>query len=393
MNVQKLSIRDLPLAGRRVLIRCDFNVPTDANGRITDDSRITASLPTIRYAQSSGAAVILCSHLGRPKHGYEEKFSLAPVRRRLSELLETDIPLAADPASALPMSRQLQPGGVMLLENVRFFRGETENDPALAAQYAALADVFINDAFGSCHRAHASTEAVARLLPAASGLLVEKELACMGPVLASPRRPFVLVLGGSKVSDKIGVIDNLLPSADAVLIGGGMSYTFTRARGGSIGGSLLEEDRLDYCRRLLRQAEAAGRPIHLPADNVIAADPGSDHTEIVPDGQIPDGCMGLDIGPETVRDFAAVIAQAGTVLWNGPMGVFEKPLFAEGTRAVAQALADSSADTIVGGGDSATAVAQFGLTDKMTHVSTGGGASLEFFSGLELPGIAALQDK
>ena len=392
MNYHKKSVRDIPVSGKKVLVRCDFNVPLDADLNITNAGRIIASLPTIQYLLDQGAAVILCSHLGRPKNGYEEKYSLKPVRACLQELLGVPVDLAANLDIAQVKASALRPGQVLLLENVRFFPGETKNSPELARRYASLAEVFVCDAFGSCHRAHSSTEAVAHLLPAVSGFLVEKELRCMGPALTDPKRPFVLVLGGSKVSDKIAVIDNLLPSADAVLIGGGMSYTFTKARGGQIGKSLCEDDRLDYCRDLLEKAQALGKPIYLPEDDVIAPGLDSADTQIVPDGQIPEELMGLDIGPKTAEAFAKVIAGAGTVLWNGPMGVFEKPAFAAGTRAVAQALADSPADTIVGGGDSATAVAQFGLSEKMTHVSTGGGASLEFFSGLELPGVACLMD-
>ena len=392
MNYRKKNVRDIPVSGKKVLVRCDFNVPLDSDLHITNAGRITASLPTIRYLLDQGAAVILCSHLGRPKNGYEEKYSLKPVRACLQELLGVPVDLAANLDIAQVKASALRPGQVLLLENVRFFPGETKNSPELARRYASLAEVFVCDAFGSCHRAHSSTEAVAHLLPAVSGFLVEKELRCMGPALTDPKRPFVLVLGGSKVSDKIAVIDNLLPSADAVLIGGGMSYTFTKAKGGQIGKSLCEDDRLDYCRDLLQKAQDLGKPIYLPVDDVVAPGLDSTETQIVPDGQIPQDLMGLDIGPKTAQAFAEVIAGAGTVLWNGPMGVFEKPAFAAGTQAVAQALADSPADTIVGGGDSATAVAQFGLSEKMTHVSTGGGASLEFFSGLELPGVACLLD-
>ena len=395
MNYRKRSVRAMDVAGKRVLVRCDFNVPLDRECRITSDARIVAALPTIRLLLEKGAAVILCSHLGRPKNGPEAKYSLAPVRVRLEELLGQPVGFAADTVGpeAKEKASALVPGEVLLLENVRFLPGETKNDPAVAAEYAALADLFVNDAFGSCHRAHASTEAVARLLPSASGLLVEKELDCMGPALAEPKRPFVLVLGGSKVSDKIGVIDNLLPTTDTVLVGGGMSYTFTKAKGGSIGNSLCEEEKTAYCLELLARAEALGKTILLPVDARIAEkiDEAAE-VRTAADGEIPEGWMGLDIGPETETLFANAIAGAGTVVWNGPMGVFEMAPFAGGTLAVAKALAECGGDTIVGGGDSATAVEQFGLTDRMTHVSTGGGASLEFFSGLELPGIACLPD-
>ena len=395
MNYQKKTILDADFSGKKVLMRCDFNVPTDDAGVITDDSRIRKTLPTIRALLEGGAAVILCSHKGRPKNGYEEKYSLKVVAQRLSELLDLPVDLAADIVGpeAQAKAAALQPGQVLLLENVRFMKGETKNDMELAKQYAALAEIFVNDAFGSCHRAHSSTVGVAAYLPAYSGLLVKKELDVMGKALSDPNRPLVLIMGGSKVSDKIGVIDHMLSLADDIIIGGGMSYTFSAAKGGKIGTSLCEAESFDYCRQLLEKAQEKGVKIHLPVDTIAADHFAADATpELYPEGQIPDDRMGLDIGPETRKLFADVIKNAGTVIWNGPMGVFEFPAFAAGTEAVAKAMAESQAVTIVGGGDSAAAVEQMGYSDKITHVSTGGGASLEFFAGAELPGVAALLD-
>ncbi len=395
MNYKKKTIEDVDVKGKRVLVRCDFNVPTDDQGAITDDSRIVKTLPTIRTLLDRGAAVILCSHKGRPKNGYEEKYSLRVVAERLSALLGLPVDLAADIVGpeAQAKAQALQPGQVLLLENVRFLKGETKNDMELAKQYAALAEIFVNDAFGSCHRAHSSTVGVASYLPAYSGLLVKKELEVMGKALSDPNRPLVLIMGGSKVSDKIGVIDHMLSLADDIIIGGGMSYTFTAAGGGKIGASLCETDSFEYCRTLLKKAEERGVRIHLPVDTVAADHFAADAEPVIyTEGQLPDNMMGLDIGPKTRALYAEVIEKAGTVIWNGPMGVFEFPAFAEGTRAVAEAMAKSQAITIVGGGDSAAAVAQMGYSQQITHVSTGGGASLEFFSGAELPGVAALLD-
>lgn len=395
MNYKKKTILDADLKGKKVLCRCDFNVPTNDEGVITDDSRIVKTLPTISYLLEQGAAVILCSHKGRPKNGYEEKYSLKVVQARLSQLLDLPVDLASDVVGpqAQEKAAALQPGQVLLLENVRFMDGETKNNPALAEKYAGLADIFVNDAFGSCHRAHSSTVGVASFLPAYSGLLVKKELDVMGKAISDPNRPLVLIMGGSKVSDKISVIDHMLSLADHIIIGGGMSYTFTAARGGSIGTSLCETDSFGYCRELLQKAEAQGVQIHLPVDSVAADHFAADATPVVyEDGAIPENMMGLDIGPKTREIYAEVIRNAGTVIWNGPMGVFEFPAFAAGTRAVAEAMADSKAVTIVGGGDSAAAVEQMGFSQKITHVSTGGGASLEFFAGEELPGVVALLD-
>ena len=395
MNYKKKTILDADLKGKKVLCRCDFNVPTNDEGVITDDSRIRKSLPTIQYLLEQGAAVILCSHKGRPKNGYEEKYSLKVVQQRLQELLDIPVALADDIVGpkAQEMAAALQPGQVLLLENVRFMKGETKNDMELAKQYAALAEVFVNDAFGSCHRAHSSTVGVASFLPAYSGLLVKKELDIMGKAISDPNRPLVLIMGGSKVSDKIGVIDHMLSLADHIIIGGGMSYTFTAARGGKIGTSLCETESFGYCLELLKKAEEQGVKIHLPVDTVAADHFAADAEPVLFDeGQIPDNMMGLDIGPKTREIYADLIKNAGTVIWNGPMGVFEFPAFAAGTQAVAKAMAESTAVTIVGGGDSAAAVEQMGYSDQITHVSTGGGASLEFFAGAELPGVAALLD-
>lgn len=395
MNYQKKTILDVDLKGKKVLMRCDFNVPTDDAGMITDDSRIRKTLPTIQALLEQGAAVILCSHKGRPKNGYEEKYSLKVVKARLEELLNMPVELASDVVGpeAQEKAKALQPGEILLLENVRFMKGETKNDMELAKAYAALAEVFVNDAFGSCHRAHSSTVGVASFLPAYSGLLVKKELDVMGKALSDPNRPLVLIMGGSKVSDKIGVIDHMLTLADDIVIGGGMSYTFTAARGGKIGTSLCEKESFAYCLDLLKKAEEKGVRIHLPVDVVAADHFAADAQPVIyAEGEIPDHMMGLDIGPKTRELFAEVVKKAGTVIWNGPMGVFEFPTFAAGTEAVAKAMAESNAVTIIGGGDSAAAVEQMGYADRITHVSTGGGASLEFFAGEELPGVAALLD-
>ena len=395
MNYKKKTILDVELKGKKVLCRCDFNVPTNDEGVITDDSRIRKTLPTIQYLLDHGAAVILCSHKGRPKNGYEEKYSLKVAQARLSELLGQPVALASDIVGpeAQEKAAALQPGQVLLLENVRFMKGETKNDMELAKQYAALAEIFVNDAFGSCHRAHSSTVGVASFLPAYSGLLVKKELDIMGKAISDPNRPLVLIMGGSKVSDKIGVIDHMLTLADHIIIGGGMSYTFTAAKGGKIGTSLCETESFGYCLELLKKAQEKGVQIHLPVDTVAADHFAADAEPVLFDeGQIPDNMMGLDIGPKTREIYADIIRNAGTVIWNGPMGVFEFPAFAAGTNAVAKAMAESAAVTIVGGGDSAAAVEQMGYSDKITHVSTGGGASLEFFAGAELPGVAALLD-
>ncbi len=392
----KKTIEDIDVAGKKALVRCDFNVPL-SDGVITDDKRIVAALPTIRYLLDHGAAVILCSHLGRPKNGPEEKYSLKPVAKRLSELLGVPVTLAADVVGpdASARAAALQPGQVLLLENVRFEKGETKNDPELSRKLASFADLFVNDAFGTAHRAHCSTTGVADYLKTAvSGFLISKELEIMGGALEHPRRPFVAILGGAKVSDKIGVIESLLDKADSVLIGGGMAYTFFRAQGFGIGSSICEEEKLDVARSLLAKAKEKGVTLLLPVDNVVSDAFSADAaTQVVSSDAIPDGWMGMDIGPKTRVLFAEEVKKAGTVMWNGPMGVFEMAPFAEGTRAVAQAMADSGAVTIIGGGDSAAAAAQLGFEDRITHISTGGGASLEFIEGLDLPGIACLNDR
>ncbi|MBQ8264897.1 MAG: phosphoglycerate kinase [Oscillospiraceae bacterium] len=396
MNYNKKTVYDIDLAGKKVLLRCDFNVPQDkATRAITDDKRIRAAIPTIRYLLEQGAAVIACSHLGKPKGEVKPELTLAPVAVRLGELLGKEVIFAADTIGpdAQAKAAALKCGEIMLLENTRFDKREEKNDPEFAKALADMAEVYVSDAFGAVHRAHASTAGVADYLPAVSGLLIQKELEVMGGALAAPARPFVAILGGAKVSDKIAVINNLLDKADTIIIGGGMAYTFLKAQGHTIGKSLLEEDRLDYALEMVAKAEEKGVKLLLPLDNLCAAE-FSASAEAVPCGQdVPEGMMGMDIGAKTVEAYSAAVKGAGTVIWNGPMGVFEFDAFAEGTRAVARALAESGAITIVGGGDSAAAVAQLGFADKMTHIPTGGGASLEFLEGKNLPGVACLQDK
>ena len=394
--MNKKTVKDICVKGKKVLVRCDFNVPLDENKNITDETRINAALPTIKYLLDNGAAVILCSHLGRPKGEFNMKYSLAPVAKRLSEKLGFEVKLAKDVIGedAKKLAAEVKPGEAILLENVRFQPEEEKNDPAFAKELASMAELYVSDAFGTVHRAHASTAGVAAYLPAVSGLLVAKELEVMGGALNNPKRPFVAVLGGAKVSDKIGVINNLLDKADTIIIGGGMAYTFAKAQGGSIGKSLCEEDKLDYAREMIAKAEKNGVKLLLPSDTMAADDFSNDaKRQVVSTMAIPDGWEGMDIGPDTIRTFCDAVKGAGTVVWNGPMGVFEFENFAAGTRAMAQALADSGAITIVGGGDSAAAVEQMGFADKITHISTGGGASLEFLEGLELPGVACLLDK
>ena len=397
MNYNKKTIMDVDVAGKKILLRCDFNVPQDNDtGAITSDKRIVAALPTIKYLLDQGAAVIACSHLGKPKGEWKEKLSLAPVAVRLSQLLGQEVIFAKDVVGddAKAKAAALQGGQIMLLENLRFDPREEKNDPSFAKELADMAELYVSDAFGSVHRAHASTAGVAAFLPAVSGLLVAKELEIMGGALNDPKRPFVAVLGGAKVSDKIGVINNLLERANTIVIGGGMAYTFAKAQGGSIGKSLCENDKLDYALEMIEKAKKNGVKLLLPIDTV-AADIFSNDAKrmVVSTMAIPDDYEGMDIGPETTKLFCDAVKGAGTVVWNGPMGVFEFENFAAGTRAMAQALADSGAVTIVGGGDSAAAVEQMGFADKITHISTGGGASLEFLEGLELPGVACLLDK
>ena len=397
MNYNKKTVQDVDVKGKKVLLRCDFNVPQDKEtGAITSDKRIVAALPTIRCLLEKKAAVIACSHLGKPKGEWKAKLSLAPVAQRLSELLGQEVIFAKDIVGedAKAKAAALQGGQIMLLENLRFDPREEKNDPSFAEELASMAELYVSDAFGTVHRAHASTAGVAAYLPAVSGLLVAKELEVMGGALNNPKRPFVAVLGGAKVSDKIGVINNLLEKADTIIIGGGMAYTFAKAQGGSIGKSLCEEDKLDYAREMIAKAEKNGVKLLLPSDTMAADDFSNDaKRQVVSTMAIPDGWEGMDIGPDTIRTFCDAVKGAGTVVWNGPMGVFEFENFAAGTRAMAQALADSGAITIVGGGDSAAAVEQMGFADRITHISTGGGASLEFLEGLELPGVACLLDK
>ena len=421
MNYNKKTVKDIDVAGKKVLLRCDFNVPQDkTTGAITDDKRIRAALPTIQYLLDQNAAVIACSHLGKPVATFDSyvkkqaekgkdpasiteeewkkslaKLSLAPVAKRLSELLGKEVIMAADVVGpdAQAKAAALKPGQILLLENTRFEKGETKNDPELAKKMASMADVYVSDAFGAVHRAHASTAGVADYLPAVSGFLIQKELEIIGGALANPKRPLVAILGGSKVSSKIGVINNLLEIADTIIIGGGMTYTFLKAQGGSVGKSLLEADWLDYCNDMMKKAQEKGVKLLLPEDTVCAKEFSADAEPITVDSMnIPDDCMGMDIGPKAIAAYAEAVKDAGTVIWNGPMGVFEFPAFAAGTKAVAEALSKSSAITIIGGGDSAAAVQQLGYADKMTHISTGGGASLEFMEGKELPGVACLLD-
>ena len=399
MNYNKKSIEDIDVAGKRVLCRCDFNVPTK-NGKITSDKRIVAAMPTVEYLVNHGAKVILCSHMGKPKGEWKPELSLKVVADRISELLGKPVVMAADVAGedAHAKAAALKDGDVMMLENTRFEKGETKNDPELSKALASMADIFVNDAFGTAHRAHSSTAGVADYLPAVCGFLVQKEVSIMGKALSNPERPFVAILGGAKVSDKLNVINNLLEKVDTLIIGGGMAYTFLAAKGYSVGTSLLDTEKIDYCKEMMAKAEAKGVKLLLPIDTVVAAafpDPidGEISVETVPSDAIPAGKMGLDIGEKTRALFAEAAKSAKTVVWNGPMGVFENPTLAKGTIAVAQALADSDAVTIVGGGDSAAACEQLGFADKITHISTGGGASLEFLEGLELPGIACLEDK
>ena len=397
MNYNKKTIMDVDVAGKKILLRCDFNVPQDkATGEITSDKRIVAALPTIRYLLDRGAAVIACSHLGKPKGEWKEKLSLAPVAKRLSKLLGQEVIFAKDIVGedAKAKAAALKGGEIMLLENLRFDIREEKNDPSFAKELASMAELYVSDAFGTVHRAHASTAGVAAFLPAVSGLLVAKELEVMGGALNDPKRPFVAVLGGAKVSDKIGVINNLLDKADTIIIGGGMAYTFAKAQGGEIGKSLCENDKLDYALEMIEKAKKNGVKLLLPTDTVAADSFSNDAKRmVVSTMDIPADYEGMDIGPNTTKTFCDAVKGAGTVVWNGPMGVFEFENFAAGTRAMAQALADSGAVTIVGGGDSAAAVEQMGFADKITHISTGGGASLEFLEGLELPGVACLLDK
>ena len=421
MNYNKKTVKDVEVSGKKVLLRCDFNVPQDKEtGAITSDKRIVAALPTIQYLLEQGAAVIACSHLGKPEASFDKwvkkqaekgkdpaslteekwkkslaKLSLAPVAKRLGELLGKPVSMAADVVGedAKAKAAALKPGEILLLENTRFEKGETKNDPELAKAMASMAEVYVSDAFGAVHRAHASTAGVADYLPAVSGFLIQKELDFLGGAIANPKRPLVAILGGAKVSSKIGVINNLLEIADTIIIGGGMSYTFSAAQGGKVGDSLLEADWMDYSKEMIAKAAEKGVKFLLPVDTVCGDSFSPDaKSQLVKAGEIPDGWEGLDIGPETVKLYCDAVSGAGTVIWNGPMGVFEFPAFAKGTEAMAEALSKTSAITVIGGGDSAAAVEQLGYADKMSHISTGGGASLEFLEGKELPGVACLLD-
>ena len=394
--LNKKTVEDIDVAGKRVLVRCDFNVPFDAEGNIADPKRIDEALKTIKYLVSHNARVILCSHLGRPKGEFNMKYSLAPVAKYLSQALGQEVKMASDVVgeSAKSIAASLKDGEVELIENVRFHKEEEKNDPAFAKELASLAEIYVNDAFGTAHRAHASTAGVADYLPAVCGYLIQKEITIMGGALTEPKRPFVAILGGAKVSDKIGVINNLLEKVDTLIIGGGMAYTFMNALGYSIGTSICEADKVELAKDMMAKAKEKGVKFLIPVDNVVGMEykPDTEH-KVVDSDKIPDGWMGLDIGPKTAELFSDAVKGAGTVVWNGPMGVSEWENFAAGTIAVAKAVAESGAISIIGGGDSAAAVEKLGFADKMTHISTGGGASLEFLEGKVLPGIACLNDK
>ena len=395
-SYNKKSVTDVDVGGKKVLLRCDFNVPLDKEtGKIRDEGRIIAALPTINYLLEHDAAVIACSHFGRPKGEFKPEFSLAPVAESLSKHLGKPVKMAKDVIGpdAAKLASELQPGEIMLIENTRFHKEEEKNDPEFAKKLASLADIFVSDAFGSVHRAHASTEGVSKYLPAVSGFLLKKELDNIGGAISDPKRPLVAILGGAKVSDKLGVIGNLIKISDTIIIGGGMAYTFFKAEGGKIGKSLCEDGEIEAVLEMKSEAEARGVKLLLPIDSIAAAEFSNDAEPVTVDSDaIPDGMMALDIGPIASAEFAEEIAEAGTIVWNGPMGVFEFPKFAKGTLDVANAVANGNAISVIGGGDSAAAVRKFGLEDKITHISTGGGASLEFMEGKILPGIACLLD-
>ncbi|HOB19972.1 MAG TPA: phosphoglycerate kinase [Candidatus Atribacteria bacterium] len=395
--MNKKSLKDVSVNGKRVIVRVDFNVPLDKERNITDDTRIRAALPTIQYLLENNAKVILMSHLGRPKGtGFEEEYSMAPVAKRLSELLGKDVVMATDVIgdSATALLNSLKEGEVVLLENLRFHKEETKNNPDFAKALANFGEIYVNDAFGTAHRAHASTEGVAHYLPAVAGFLLQREIEILGKAITNPDHPFVAILGGAKVSDKIGVINNLIDKVDTLIIGGGMAYTFFKAMGYEVGNSLLEEDKVELAKELMQKAKDKGVKFMLPVDNVVAKEfkPDAEH-KVVPSDAMPKDWEGLDIGPESRKLFGEEILKARLVVWNGPMGVFEMPAFAKGTEAIADYMGKCSGTTIIGGGDSAAAVTKLGYADKMTHISTGGGASLEFLEGIELPGVAALNDK
>lgn len=392
---QKKTMNDIEVKGKRVFVRVDFNVPME-DGKITDDTRIRAALPTISYLVEKGAKVILASHLGRPKGEVKEELRLTAVGERLSELMGKPVTKLDESIGETVEQAvgNMNDGDIVLLENVRFHKGEEKNDPALAESFAKLADVYVNDAFGAAHRAHATTAGIAEFLPAVSGLLMEKEIDVLGKALSNPERPFTAIIGGAKVKDKIGVIENLLEKVDHLIIGGGLSYTFSKAQGYDIGKSLLEEDKIELAKSFIEKAAEKGVQLHMPVDAVVANEFSKDaETKVVDIDQIPSDWMGLDIGPKTAAEYANVIKSSKLVIWNGPMGVFEMDPFANGTKAVAKAVAETKGYTIIGGGDSAAAVEKFNVADKMDHISTGGGASLEFMEGKELPGVVALNDK
>ena len=394
--MSKKTVKDIDLKGKKVLVRCDFNVPLDENRNITDNTRIVAALPTIKYLLENNCSVILCSHLGRPKGEFKPEFSLAPVAKELSRLLDKEVIMAKDVIGedAKTKAANLKPGEILLLENVRFHREETDNDPEFSKELASMAEVYVNDAFGAAHRAHASTVGVASYLPAISGFLIEKELKFLGEALDNPVRPFMAILGGAKVSDKIGVIDSLLEKVDTLMIGGGMAYTFFKAQGYNVGNSMCEEDKLDLARELMQKAKDKGVKLMLPVDTRVGKEFKPDtESKTVAWTEIPDDWEGFDIGEKTIEMFSEELKNAKTVVWNGPLGLFEFDQFAKGTNAIAKVLSELDATTIIGGGDSAAAVRKAGLQDKMTHISTGGGASLEFLEGKKLPGIECLQDK
>lgn len=395
--LNKKSVKDIEVKGKKVIVRCDFNVPMK-NKEITDDRRIKGALETINYLTENGAKVILMSHLGRPDKKYDPEFSLAPVAKRLSELTGKEVKLAEDEnvvgENAKELTTNMNEGDIVLLENVRFVKGETKNDLEFAKQLASLADIFVNDAFGTAHRAHSSTAGIAQFLPSAMGFLIEKEVSIMGSALESPARPFVAILGGAKVSDKISVIEHMMEKVDTLIIGGAMAYTFKKAQNIGVGTSKVEDDKLELAKELLEKAEEKGIKLLLPIDNMVAKEFNETSESFVTDNsEIPEGFMGLDIGPKTIKLFEDEIKDAKTIIWNGPMGVFEMPKFAVGTKALAEIIANTDAVSIIGGGDSAAAVEQLGYADKMTHISTGGGASLEFLEGKILPGIDVLESK
>lgn len=395
-TMNKKTIEEIDVKGKRVIVRVDFNVPLDGEGNITDDKRIVGALPTIKYLVGQGAKTILVSHLGRPKQGFEDRFSMKPAATRLSQLLDREVIMAKDVigADAKAKAAALKEGEVLMLENVRFHKEETKNDAAFAKELAMLAEIYVNDAFGTAHRAHASTAGIADNLPAVCGYLIQKEIDIMGKALMNPERPFVAILGGAKVSDKIGVIENLIDKVDYLIVAGGMAYTFFKAQGYEIGTSICEDDKIDLAKELIKKSEEKGVELLLPVDNVIGKEFSNDtQSQVVASNGIPKGWMGMDVGPRTVELYSDILKKAKTVVWNGPMGVFEFENFAKGTEGVAKAIAGSDAVSIIGGGDSAAAVEQLGFADKVTHISTGGGASLEFLEGKILPGIDVLMDK